>query len=106
MLTEARIQNFKSIQRLQLSLGRVTVLIGENGSGKTTMALAVLRLLPATGTAVFMGRDLLPLRQKELRGLRRDLQIVFQDPYGSLSPRMSILDIIGEGLEVHGIPRE
>jgi microcin C transport system ATP-binding protein len=80
--------------------------VGESGSGKTTMALAVLRLLPATGTAVFMGRDLLPLRQKELRGLRRDLQIVFQDPYGSLSPRMSILDIIGEGLEVHGIPRE
>jgi microcin C transport system ATP-binding protein len=80
-------------------------IVGESGSGKTTMALAILRLLPATGTAIFMGQDLLPLRQKAMRPLRRHLQIVFQDPYGSLSPRMSILDIIGEGLEVHGIPQ-
>lgn len=81
-------------------------IVGESGSGKTTLALAVLRLLPATGTAVFMGQDLLTLSQKEMRPLRRDLQIVFQDPYGSLSPRMSILDIVGEGLEVHGVARE
>lgn len=79
-------------------------IVGESGSGKTTLALAILRLLPGTGTAIFMGQDLLSLRQKDMRPLRRDLQIVFQDPYGSLSPRMSILDIIGEGLEVHGIP--
>jgi len=78
-------------------------IVGESGSGKTTLALAVLRLLPATGTAVFMGQDLLPLTQKAMRPLRRHLQIVFQDPYGSLSPRMSILDIVGEGLEVQGM---
>lgn len=80
-------------------------IVGESGSGKTTLALAILRLLPATGTAVFMGQDLMSLRQKEMRPLRKNLQIVFQDPYGSLSPRMSILDIIGEGLEVHGMER-
>jgi microcin C transport system ATP-binding protein len=80
-------------------------IVGESGSGKTTLALAILRLLPATGTAVFLGQDLMSLRQKEMRPLRKNLQIVFQDPYGSLSPRMSILDIIGEGLEVHGMER-
>ncbi|MDO8267879.1 MAG: ABC transporter ATP-binding protein [Moraxellaceae bacterium] len=79
-------------------------IVGESGSGKTTLALAILRLLPATGTAVFLGQELIALRQKEMRPLRRQLQIVFQDPYGSLSPRMSILDIVGEGLEVHGVP--
>ncbi|MDP2227138.1 MAG: ABC transporter ATP-binding protein [Moraxellaceae bacterium] len=79
-------------------------LVGESGSGKTTLALAILRLLPATGRVVFMGHDLLPLSQNELRPLRRHLQIVFQDPYGSLSPRMSVADIVGEGLEVQGVP--
>ncbi len=78
-------------------------IVGESGSGKTTLALAILRLIAGTGTAVFMGRNLLSLNQKDMRPLRRDLQIVFQDPYGSLSPRMSILDIIGEGLEVQGM---
>ena len=84
--------------------GHNILLSGSPGSGKTTLALAILRLLPATGTAVFLGQELIALRQKEMRPLRRQLQIVFQDPYGSLSPRMSILDIVGEGLEVHGVP--
>jgi microcin C transport system ATP-binding protein len=77
--------------------------VGESGSGKSTLAFALLRLLPAEGRALFLGRDLLPLSQQEMRPLRRDLQIVFQDPYGSLSPRMTIEEIVGEGLAVQGM---
>jgi len=87
-----------------LRAGETLGIVGESGSGKTTLAQAVLRLTPATGRIVFMEQDLLTLSQKALRPLRRELQIVFQDPYGSLSPRMSVADIIGEGLEVHGVP--
>ncbi len=78
--------------------------MGESGSGKSTLAFAILRLLPATGSVIFLGNPLLTLTQKQLRPLRRDMQIVFQDPYGSLSPRMTIAEIVGEGLEVQGMP--
>jgi microcin C transport system ATP-binding protein len=77
--------------------------VGESGSGKTTLGLALLRLLPSRGRIRFGGRDLLPLSARELRPLRREMQIVFQDPFGALSPRMSIAQIVGEGLGVHGI---
>lgn len=88
----------------RLRAGETLGIVGESGSGKTTLAQAVLRLIPADGRIVFMGQDLLRLTQKALRPLRRELQIVFQDPYGSLSPRMSVAEIIGEGLEVQGVP--
>ncbi|MGH8493512.1 MAG: ABC transporter ATP-binding protein [Moraxellaceae bacterium] len=88
---------------LQLRSGETLGIVGESGSGKSTLAFAVLRLLPATGNIVFLGQELLQMKQKALRPLRRDLQIVFQDPYGSLSPRLTVADIIGEGLEVQGI---
>ncbi len=88
---------------LQLRSGETLGIVGESGSGKSTLAFAVLRLLPATGKVVFLGQELLQMTQKALRPLRRKLQIVFQDPYGSLSPRLTIADIIGEGLEVQGM---
>jgi microcin C transport system ATP-binding protein len=88
---------------LQLHDGETLGIVGESGSGKSTLAFAVLRLLPASGSVVFMGRELLALKQRELRPLRRELQIVFQDPFGSLSPRMTIADIVGEGLAVQGV---
>ena len=71
------------------------------GSGKTTLGLAILRLISSQGPIVFMGKPLQGLKFKEMRPHRRDMQIVFQDPYGSLSPRMSVSDIIEEGLWVH-----
>jgi microcin C transport system ATP-binding protein len=81
--------------------GETLGIVGESGSGKTTLGLAILRLISSDGPIVFMGNGLQGLSFKELRPFRRDMQIVFQDPYGSLSPRMSISDIIEEGLWVH-----
>jgi microcin C transport system ATP-binding protein len=77
--------------------------VGESGSGKTTLGMAVLRLIGSKGAIRYNGQELQGLDFKELRPLRREIQVVFQDPYGSLSPRMSIKDIVGEGLKVHDI---
>ena len=81
--------------------GETLGVVGESGSGKTTLGLALLRLISSNGPIVFLGRDIQGLRFKEMLPIRRDMQIVFQDPFGSLSPRMSIGDIIAEGLSVH-----
>ncbi|MGB0411315.1 MAG: ABC transporter ATP-binding protein [Pikeienuella sp.] len=81
--------------------GETLGVVGESGSGKTTLALAMMRLIPCDGRIVFMGRNIEGLNRKEMRPLRADTQIVFQDPYGSLSPRMSCFEIIAEGLGVH-----
>jgi microcin C transport system ATP-binding protein len=81
--------------------GETLGIVGESGSGKTTLGLAILRLISSDGPIVFMGNSLAGLRFKEMRPFRRDMQIVFQDPFGSLSPRMSVADIIEEGLWVH-----
>ncbi|MCC7346699.1 MAG: ABC transporter ATP-binding protein [Variibacter sp.] len=81
--------------------GETLGVVGESGSGKTTLGLAILRLISSAGPVVFMGKTIQGLRFKEMRPFRRDMQIVFQDPYGSLSPRMSIADVIEEGLWVH-----
>jgi microcin C transport system ATP-binding protein len=83
--------------------GETMGIVGESGSGKTTLALAILRLIDSQGTVSFMGRDLGPAKGAVLRGLRREIQVVFQDPYGSLSPRLTIEQIIAEGLGVHGV---
>jgi microcin C transport system ATP-binding protein len=88
---------------LEIPSGRTLGVVGESGSGKTTLGFALLRLVKATGTVVFQGRDLAGLGSSEIRPLRRHMQIVFQDPFSSLSPRMSIGEIVGEGLGVHGI---
>ncbi|MGQ0611035.1 MAG: ABC transporter ATP-binding protein [Paracoccaceae bacterium] len=88
---------------LDLRRGETLGIVGESGSGKTTLALALLRLVPFQGRAVFLGQDLAGLQRDALRSLRRDMQIVFQDPFGSLSPRMTAEEIIAEGLGVHGL---
>ena len=86
---------------VRLNAGETLGIVGESGSGKTTLGLALLRLIASQGRIVFNGRAIDGLDSRAMRPLRRDIQVVFQDPYGSLSPRMSIADIIGEGLKVH-----
>jgi microcin C transport system ATP-binding protein len=81
--------------------GETVGLVGESGSGKTTLGLALLRLEASEGAIHFEGRDIQGLDRFTLRPLRRRMQIVFQDPYGSLSPRMTVREIVGEGLRVH-----
>ncbi|MDD3288614.1 MAG: ABC transporter ATP-binding protein [Alphaproteobacteria bacterium] len=86
---------------LSIRAGETIGIVGESGSGKTTLGLALLRLLPAKGEACFKGQSFMDLKQSRMRPLRRSMQIVFQDPYGSLSPRMTVGDIIAEGLDIH-----
>lgn len=86
---------------VEVRKGETLGVVGESGSGKTTLGLAILRLISSNGPVVFMGKNVQGLRFKEMRPHRRHMQIVFQDPYGSLSPRMSVADIIEEGLGVH-----
>jgi len=81
--------------------GQTLGIVGESGSGKSTLGLALLRLISSDGRIVYVGRDIQGLGWKDMRPLRHDMQIVFQDPYGSLSPRMAVGEIIAEGLEVH-----
>ena len=81
--------------------GQTIGVVGESGSGKTTLGLGLLKLIRAEGKIVFAGRDISNLNRKGMLPLREDMQIVFQDPFSSLSPRMSVGDIIGEGLAVH-----
>jgi microcin C transport system ATP-binding protein len=88
---------------LSVRAGETVGIVGESGSGKTTLALAIMRLIRSEGRIVFLGRDIQGLTQGQMRPLRRDVQIVFQDPYGSLSPRMTAEQIIAEGLGVHGV---
>jgi microcin C transport system ATP-binding protein len=95
----------KAVDGVSIALreGHTIGLVGESGSGKTTLGLALLRLERSEGGILFDGKDLQKLSQRDLRPLRRQMQVVFQDPFSSLSPRMSVGEIIGEGLDVHGI---
>ncbi len=86
---------------LAVRAGATLGVVGESGSGKTTLGLALLRLLDAQGGIRFAGHDIAHRRERRLRPLRREMQVVFQDPYSSLSPRLSIAQIVGEGLKVH-----
>ena len=86
---------------LEIFRGRTLGVVGESGSGKSSLARAILRLIPAGGAIRFEGRDLQVLSEAEMRPLRRCMQIVFQDPFASLSPRMSVGAIVSEGLRVH-----
>jgi microcin C transport system ATP-binding protein len=95
--------HIKAVDGVSLALrpGRTLGVVGESGSGKSTLALAVLRLVNGEGALTFSGRRVDAIPAREMRDVRRDLQIVFQDPYGSLSPRLTVREIVGEGLEVH-----
>ncbi|MGD9923168.1 MAG: ABC transporter ATP-binding protein [Pseudorhodoplanes sp.] len=86
---------------IEIRKGETLGIVGESGSGKTTLGLAILRLISSEGPIVFMGEEVQDLSFKEMRPFRHAMQVVFQDPYGSLSPRMSVADIVEEGLQVH-----
>ncbi len=88
---------------LSVRAGETLGIVGESGSGKTTLALAVMRLISSEGEITFMGQDVRGWSTRELRRLRKNMQIVFQDPFGSLSPRMTCMQIIAEGLTIHKV---
>jgi len=98
----------KAVDGVSLSVrrGQTVGVVGESGSGKTTLGLALLRLLRSEGGIRFAGQPIEHLRPAEVRPLRRQMQMVFQDPYGSLSPRLSVEQIVGEGLDIHGLARD
>lgn len=101
-----RIQGYTTaIENLSFGLtqGEALGIVGESGSGKSSLALALVRLLKSDGQIVFLGQDINHLEQKALRKIRSDLQIVFQDPFGSLNPRMTVGQIIAEGLKVKAV---
>ena len=102
-LLRKTVGHIKAVDGVSISVrkGETLGVAGESGSGKTTLGLALLRLISSDGPIVFLGSNIQGLRFKEMRPHRRDMQIVFQDPFGALSPRMSVGDIIAEGLSVH-----
>jgi peptide/nickel transport system ATP-binding protein/oligopeptide transport system ATP-binding protein len=86
----------------KVEAGHTVGLVGESGSGKTTVGRTILKLIESTSGRVFYnGRDVLPLSEREFRPLRREMQMIFQDPFGSLNPRFTIGEIVGEALEIH-----
>ena len=104
-LLKRTVGHIKAVNAATLSVraGETLGIVGESGSGKTTLALAIMRLISSEGPVIFQGRNIQGLKSRELRPLRADMQIVFQDPYGSLSPRMTVEEIISEGLTIHRI---
>jgi len=103
-LLRRQTDSFKAVDGVsfRVGAGQVVGLVGESGSGKTTIGRTLVKLIQATsGEALWKGEDILPLSEKEFRPLRRRIQYIFQDPFGSLNPRMTIGAIIGEALEIH-----
>lgn len=93
----------RAVQDVSLTIktGQTIGLVGESGSGKSTLAMALLQLVPYQGQVVYQGQELHKLRMRQLRQLRQHMQVIFQDPYGSLSPRLSVAEIVREGLDIH-----
>jgi microcin C transport system ATP-binding protein len=104
-LLRRTVSHVKAVDGVSLAVreGQTVGVVGESGSGKTTLGLALLRLQSCQGLIRFAGREIQGMSARALRPLRREMQVVFQDPFGALSPRMSIAQIVGEGLGVHGI---
>ena len=104
-LMKRTVGHIKAVNDASISVraGETLGIVGESGSGKTTLALAIMRLIASEGGISYRGQDLRKWSTRELRRLRKDMQIVFQDPFGSLSPRMTCAQIISEGLGVHRI---
>ncbi|MBV9984246.1 ABC transporter ATP-binding protein [Bradyrhizobium sp.] len=102
-LLRSTVGHIKAVDGVSLAVrkGETLGVVGESGSGKTTLGLALLRLISSNGPIVFLGKGIQGLKFDAMRPFRRDMQIVFQDPFGSLSPRMSVGDIVAEGLSVH-----
>jgi microcin C transport system ATP-binding protein len=96
-------EQFIAVHPMDFSVaaGETLAVVGESGSGKTSLGLAVLKLIPSQGRICYLGEDIQGLKAADLKHLRRNMQMVFQDPYGSLSPRLTIRDIVAEGLSVH-----
>jgi len=106
LLIDRTVDHVKAVDDVSFEIreGETLGLVGESGSGKSTTGYCVLQLLrPTSGTVRFLGEELTTLKREKLRAMRREMQIVFQDPYASLNPRMTIGDIIGEPLTVHGL---
>jgi peptide/nickel transport system ATP-binding protein len=100
------VANVKAVNNVSFSVakGEVLGLVGESGSGKTTAGRAILRLIePTSGEVKFEGVDVVKLSKGQMREYRRKMQIIFQDPFASLNPRMTVADIIGEALQIHNI---
>jgi microcin C transport system ATP-binding protein len=102
-LLRRTVGHIKAVDGIDVTVrqGQTLGVVGESGSGKTTLGLALLRLTSSEGRIVFLGRDIQGTKFRDTRKLRSDMQVVFQDPYGSLSPRMAIRDVVAEGLEIH-----
>ena len=99
------VDHIKAVDDVSLCVraGETVGVVGESGSGKSSLGLGLLRLISSRGPIVYQGQDIQGLGWKALRPLRREMQIVFQDPFGSLSPRLSVGEIVEEGLKIHGL---
>ncbi len=106
-LLKRTVGHVKAVNAATLSVraGETVGIVGESGSGKTTLALAIMRLISSEGPVLFLGRNIQGMKSREMRPLRAGMQIVFQDPYGSLSPRMTVEEIIAEGLTIHEVEK-
>ena len=100
-----KIGEFKAVKKISLKVpeGKTIGIVGESGSGKTTLALALLRLVKSTGKIILNGANIEEYNNKQMRPLRQNMQVVFQDPFASLNPRMTVEQIINEGLEAHNL---